>query len=181
MQLNDPKLTFARDLIGHWLNIRGDALVPFEKDIDPREFLRWIDQVGILDLTVPAQVVFEVAGSGVMRRFGRDLRRMNWVDLVPPILGDAGQRAREHVRSVPCGYYHRFTVLRDRTTAFTAETLALPLYSYVANFPKTAIAITHDDSRDDDYQPLGWLSSLAHMVGLSNELVDIGAGVPGEG
>jgi hypothetical protein len=27
MQLYDPKLKFARDLIGHWLGIRGGALV----------------------------------------------------------------------------------------------------------------------------------------------------------
>jgi hypothetical protein len=177
MELYDPKLKFARDLIGHWLGIRGGALVPLDDDIDPRPLQPCIDQVGILDLTQPAQMTIELAGAGLIRRFGGRIRHLNWLDLVPPTLGDAGERAREHIRNLPCGYYHEFTVACDRSPSITAQALALPLRYRVGTRPQAAIVITRDDSGSADGRPIGWLTSLARVEHFYFELVDIGAGV----
>jgi hypothetical protein len=181
MFLYDLRLKFARDLIGHWLSIRGGALVPLGENIDPRELLRCIDYVGIADLTQPAQVFVELAGAAMNRRFGRNIRHLNWLDLVPPILGDAGERARGRIRSVPCGYYHRFTVARDGAAAVTAETLALPLRYRADSLSEAVIAITEDDSGEAGNAPGGWLTPSARIEHFFNELVDIGAGVSTEG
>src|SRR5215471_15913131 len=174
MQLHDPKLNFARDLIGHWLGIRGGALVPLDDDIDPRPLQPCIDYIGIVDL---AQVTIELAGTGLIRRFGGDIRHLNWLDLVPPTLGDAGERAREHIRNLPCGYYHEFTVARDRAPSITAQTLALPLRYRIGTRPEAAIAITRDDSGSAGARPIGWLTPWARVEHFYFELVDIGAGV----
>lgn len=177
MQLYDLKLKFARDLIGHWLGIRGGALVPLDDDIDPRTLQPCIDHVGIVDLTQPAQVTIELAGAGLIRRFGGDIRRLNWLDLVPPTLAEAGEGAREHIRNLPCGYYHEFTVARDRAPSITAQTLVLPLRYRIGAEPQVAIMITRDDSGSAGTRPTGWLTPSALVEHFHFELVDIGAGV----
>jgi hypothetical protein len=180
MLLSDLRLKFARDLIGHWLDIRGGALVPLDEDIDPRELLRCFDYIGIADLTQPAQVIVELAGAGLSRRFGRDIHRVNWLDLVPPTLGDSGERARGRIRSLPCGYYHHFTAARDGAPPVTAETLALPLRERIAAVPDAVIAISRNVGGDTANPPAGWLTPSARVEHFFAELVDIGAGVATE-
>lgn len=176
MFLSDLRLRFARDLIGHWLDIRGGALVPLDEDLDPRELVRCLDYIGIADLTHPGQVIIELAGAGISHRFGRDIRLVNWLDLVPPVLGEAGERAREQIRSVPCGYYHKFRAARDGAPAMTAETLVLPLRHRIAGVPRTVIGITRDFDRGGN-PPAGWLTPSTRIEHFFHELVDIGAGV----
>ena len=181
MLLSDLRLKFARELIGHWLDIRGGAVVPLEEAIDPREVVRCFDNIGIIDLARPAQVIFELAGASVSRRFDRDIRHVNWVDLVPTILGDTGKRAREQIRSVPCGYYHKFTGAGDGSVTVTAETLVLPLRHRVAGVPTAVIGITHEFDGSGGNPPAGWLHPLTHVEQYVHELVDIGAGAPTDG
>jgi hypothetical protein len=180
MLLSDLRLKFARDLIGHWIHIRGGALVPLDEDIDPRELLRSFDFIAIADLSQTAQVNLELVGAGLARRFGRDIRNVNWMDLVPPELAAAATRARELIRSVPCGAYYKFTASRDGAPAMTAETLALPLRRRIAAVPHAVIAITRDVGGSGS-PPLGWFAQSAKIEHFSGELVDIGAGAPTEG
>jgi len=178
MLLSDLRLKFARDLIGHWVDIRGGALVPLDEDIDPRELLRSFDYIAIADLSKLAQVNVELAGAGVARRFGRDLRNVNWLDLVPPELSAMATRARDRIRSVPCGAYYKFTASREGAAAMTAETLALPLRRRIAALPHAVIAITRDVGGAGAGPPLGWFAAPARLEHFFGELVDIGAGVP---
>jgi hypothetical protein len=104
MLLFDRRLRFARALTEHWLEIRGGAMVPLDEDIDPRALVGCFNFIGIADLVQPAQVIIELAGAGMSRRFGRDIRHVDWIDLVPSVLGEAGKRARTQIRSVPCGF-----------------------------------------------------------------------------
>lgn len=173
MFLYDLRLKFARDLIGHWLDIRRGAMVPFDEDIDPRELLSCIDYVAIADLSQPARVIIKLAGARVTRRFGRDIHRTDALDLIPPKLRDTAKRSRERFLSVPCGFYHRFIVTRDGAPTVTAESLSLPLRHRFATAPDAAITI----SRDLGYAAAGWLSPSARVQDYVNELVDIGAGV----
>ena len=158
MLLSDLRLKFARDLIGHWIDIRGGALVPLDEDIDPRVLLRSFDYIAIADLSQPAQVNLELVGAGLSRRYGRDIRNVDWMDLVPPALGAAATRARERIRSVPCGAYYKFTASREGAAAMTAETLALPLRRRIAALPHAVIAITRDVGGADGGPPFGWLA-----------------------
>lgn len=180
MLLSDLRLRFARDLIGHWLDIRGGALVPLDEDIDPRELARCFDSLAIADLTEPGRVIFELAGARVSRRFGHDIRHVNWLDLVPPPLGKVGERAREQIRSVPCGYYHKFTAARDGAPMVTAETLVLPLRHRIAAVPSSVIGITREFDGGAGNPPAGWLTPSARVEHYFHELVDIGAGISAE-
>ncbi len=177
MLLSDLRLKFARDLIGHWVDIRGGALVPLDEDIDPRELLRSFDYIAIADLSQPAQVNLELVGAGLSRRYGRDIRNVNWMDLVPAELGAAATRARDRIRSVPCGAYYKFTASRDGAPAVTAETLALPLRQRIAAVPSAVIALTRDVG-GAGRPPAGWFAPPARLEHFFGELVDIGAGVP---
>jgi hypothetical protein len=180
MLLFDRRLRFARALTEHWLEIRGGAMVPLDEDIDPRALVGCFNFIGIADLMQPAQVIIELAGAGMRRRFGRDIRDVDWVDLVPPALGEAGKRARARIRSVPCGYYHQFTALCDHAAAVTVETLVLPLRRRIAAAPDAVIAITRDVDRDTGSPPTGWLTPSTRVEVYVYELVDLGAGVSTE-
>jgi hypothetical protein len=176
MLLSDRRLKFARNLIEHWLDIRRGALVPRDEDLDPRELVRCFRDIGIADLTQPAQLVFELAGDGVSRRFDRDLRHVDWLDLVPAVLGDAGERARSQICGVPCGYYHKITAARDDAAAIVAETLVLPLRRRLDMIPAAVIGITRDFDGSGVSPPPGWLHRSTRIQHYLHELVDIGAG-----
>lgn len=175
MLLSDLRLKFAFKLIGHWLDIRGGALAPLDDDLDPRELLPCFDNIAIADLTQPARVIIELAGAHISRRFGRDIRHVNWVDLVPPELAGAGQHAREQIRAVPCGYYHKFTA-----AGISAETLVLPLRHRVGAVPVSVIGITSEFDRSGGNPSPGWLHPSSRVEQYFHEFVDIGAGISTE-
>ena len=150
--------------------------MPRDEDLDPRELVRCFEDIGIADLTQPVQLVLELAGGGLRRRFDRDLRHVNWFDLVPAVLGDAGERARSQIRGVPCGYYHKFTALRDDAAAIVAETLVLPLRRRLDMIPAAVIGITRDFDGGGASPPAGWLHRSTRIQQYLHELVDIGAG-----
>src|SRR6185312_9901147 len=101
--------------------------------------------------------------ADLIRRFDGAIRRLNWLDLVPPTLGGAAERAREHIRDLPCGYYHEFTVARDRPPSITAQTLALPLRYRIGTRPQVAIVVTQDDGDSAGTRPSGWLTPVAQV------------------
>lgn len=170
MQLYDLRLKFARDLIGHWLDIRRGALVPLEADLDPRALVHCLDSVGIIDLTHSPKLIVDLAAAVLRHRFGREIAHMNWIELVPPTLGNGGQRARERIRHVPCGFYHKFTVARHGADALTAETLVLPLRRRNATLPHVVIGMTRDVTART---PTSWLTPSAHVADYFMEFVDI--------
>jgi hypothetical protein len=179
MLISDLRLKFARDLIGHWLDIRGAALVPAEEDIDPRQLLSCLDQIAIINLANSPKMTVEMAGSVMTRRYGHDIRHLNWVDLVPAVLGDIGQRARERIRKLPCGFYHKVTV-GSHADAVTAEALVLPLRHRRDSVPHAVIGATHDQGKPGDNAPAGWLKPSAHVAHYIVDLVDIGADISWE-
>jgi hypothetical protein len=176
MLISDRRLKFARDLIGHWLDMRRGALVPAEEDLDPRELLRSLDHIGIIDLASPPKLTIELAGSVMMRRFGRDIRHLDWADLVPPALGDSGKLARERIRKLPCGFYHKVTV-GSGAAAVSAEALVLPLRHHHSSVPHAVIGFTRELDNDGAGAPAGWLKPSAPVAHYIVELVDIGVGV----
>ena len=150
--------------------------MPLDEDIDPRHLLRSFDYIAIADFSKPAEVNIELAGAGLARRYGRDLRNVNWMELVPPEFGAVAARARDRIRSVPCGAYYKFTVSREGAPPMTAETLALPLRRRIAALPHAVIAISRDVGGGSP--PPGWLAPAARLEHFFGALVDIGAGIP---
>ena len=173
MHLFDVRLKFARDLIGHWLDLRLGQRVPLEADLDPRALLRCLDHIAFIDLTQASKLTIEQPGLVMRRRFGCDIRYMNWGELVPATLGDPGQRARERIRRIPCAFYHKFTVALDGADTVTAETLLLPLRRRNAVLPHVVIGMTRDIGKDGAGTPSGWLTPSADVVQYFMELVDI--------
>jgi hypothetical protein len=173
MFLFDPRLKFARDLIGHWLDIRCGAAVPLEADLDPRALLRCYDRITIVELVQHSKLNIELAGAAFRRRFGRDLIHMNWVELVPPVLGNAGERARERIRSTPCGFFHKFNAACGDGAPVTVETLTLPLRRRNATLPHAAIGVTRDFGTEAAGAPAGWLTPSTRIAHYFMEFVDL--------
>ena len=176
MLLNDSKLRFARELIGHWMQIRRGNLVPLEEDIDPRELIRLFPWITIADLSEPETATIEVAGSAVARRFATDIRKANWIDFVPREMRRPAAIAKDLLITVPCGIYYRYQLSAGSGPLLAAETVGLPLRTRASLRPNASIALTHDLLRGS---PVPLLSAEARkMDEFFAEFVDIGAGAP---
>ena len=64
MLLDDPRLSFASDLIAHWTEIRGSGLVPFDIQIDPTKMIRSVPFITIANMSDPQAIEMELAEFG---------------------------------------------------------------------------------------------------------------------
>jgi hypothetical protein len=177
MLLNDSKLRFARELIGHWTQIRRGNLVPLEEDIDPRELVRLFPWLTIADLSEPETATIEVAGAAVTRRFATDIRKANWIDFMPPAMRRPAAMARDLLITVPCGIYYRYQLSDSGGPLLAAETVAVPLRTRESPRPNAVVALTHDLLHRS---PVPLVSGEGRkMDEFHAEFVDIGAGAPG--
>lgn len=176
MLLNDSRLRFARELIGHWMQIRRGKLVPLEEDIDPRELVGLFPWITIADLSEPETATLQVVGAGVARRFATDLRKANWLDFFPPEIRRSAAIAKDLLITVPCGVYYRYRLSVGGAALLAAETVGLPLRTRASPRPNTAIALTHDLLCGSPVSPFS--VDARTMDEFSAEFVDIGAGAP---
>lgn len=177
MLLSDPRLKFARDLIGHWTQIRRGALVPLEEDIDPRELVRLLPFMTIADLSEPEAVTIELVGTAVTRRYGTDIRKANWIELIPRELRRPAAIARGLLSDVPCGVYYKFKASAGGRPQSRGETVGLPLRTRGSERPNTSISLTRDLPSGSAVHPPS--AGPRKVDEFFAEFVDIGAGAPG--
>ena len=175
MQLSDQRLSFARDLILHWSDIRGSDLVPTEVDLDLYELQRVIPTLSIMDTPTPDASIVVVMGEG---RLPRDLwpavKDANWYDLIAPEARDLAVRARRGIIETPCGVYYHYTASGAGGFFQEAEALVLPMRVARNETPSSTISVTNILRRRGKPD----LSRLAKLQRLQLEYVDIGAGIP---
>ncbi len=179
MLLDDPRLSFASDLIAHWTEIRGSGLVPFDIQIDPTKMIRAVPFISITRITGPQTAEVQLTEFGLRRRHGRDITRTNFFDFLAPRCRSVAEKAMRLFVSVPCGIYYTSSVSsEDQAIISEGETLSLPLRSISSAFPDMSIAVTQDTSFGAVADPA---TSAVHKMNLLFVLcVDIGAGVPDE-
>ena len=140
MPLDDPSLSFASDLIAHWTEIRGSGLVPFDIRVDPTKMIRSVPFITIAKISNPE--VSQLMELGLHRRYGRDITRANWFELLAPQHRESVKEVTRLLLSVPCGLYYKLRVSSDDQTVSEGETLVLPLRSISSESPDMAI-ISH--------------------------------------
>lgn len=179
MLLDDPRLSFASELIAHWTEIRGSSLVPFDMQIDPAKMIRSVPFITMANVADPRAIVMELAESGLHRRYGRDIRGSNLYDFIAPLYRRAVERGIGLILSVPCGMYHQYRVSSaDEAIVSEGETLSLPLRSTSSESPDKTIALTRHISLKGVADPA--FSGRCQMIPLLWHFVDIGAGAPDE-
>jgi hypothetical protein len=98
MELHDQRLSFARDLVGHWSHVRSHdrVLVPSERHLDFSELQRIIPKLSIMDSPAPdASIVAVMGKERIDHDLLRTIKRTNWFDLLPPAARDLAERARK--------------------------------------------------------------------------------------
>jgi hypothetical protein len=174
MHLYDQRLSFALDLILHWSDIRGRALVPLKRDLDLRDLQRIIPRLTIMDTRAQ-----DVSIVGFM---GRDrlepglwptVRGTNWHDLIPLEARELAARARKKRIETPCGVYYHYTASGADDFLQEAKTLVLPILTETES---STISVTDIVSRRGKLD----LSRPTKLEQLQLDFVDIGAGVPEE-
>ena len=136
MLLDDPRLNFASDLIAHWTEIRGSALVPFDMQIDPTKMIRSVPFITIVKIADPETTEIQLAELELSRRYGRDITGAKWFELIAPQYRRLAKQATRLFANIPCGMYYKLRVSSDHQgTISEGETLALPLRSISSEFP----------------------------------------------
>ncbi len=176
MLLDDPRLNFASDLIAHWTEIRGSGLVPFDIKIDPTKMIRSVPFITIAKIADPEISQIQLIELGLHRRYGRDITRANWFELLPPQYRASVKEVTRLLLSVPCGLYYRLRVSSDDQTISEGETLALPLRSTSSESPDIVVSLTGDISFRRLADPA--VSGRRQAIPLFRCFVDIGAGIP---
>ncbi|HEV2548220.1 MAG TPA: hypothetical protein VGU20_12850 [Stellaceae bacterium] len=173
MQLFDRRLSFARDLVLHWSDIRGGVLVPAERDLDLRELQRVIPTLSIMDSAPDASIVVVMGQDRMEPDQWPAVRDANWFDLIPPDARDLAVRARKKLIETPCGVYYHYVASGAGDFFQEAETLVLPIRTENIKAPST-ISVTHLVRRRGKLD----LRLPAKLEKLKLEYVDIGAGIP---
>jgi hypothetical protein len=176
MQIFDPRLRFARELVTHWMQIRLEGLVPLEEDIDPRAIIGAWPNISIMNIAAPATATVDFMKPEARERYGRDIRKTNWFDFIPPDQKQLAEMVRGLLIGVPCGVYYAFTTSDDSNLRWDAETLALPMRANGSAGPSLSIAFTRDISLMGVIDPAS--GTPLKLERFAIELVDIGAGAP---
>jgi hypothetical protein len=173
MQLNDERLSFARDLVLHWSDIRGGVLVPSELDLDLRELQRIMPTLSIMDSAPDASIVVVMGQDRVEPDLWPAFRDANWYDLIPPEARDLAARARKKLIETPCGVYYHYLASGAGDFFQEAEALVLPMRTENIKAPST-ISVTNMVRKRGRLD----LSRPAKVEKLQLDYVDIGAGIP---
>jgi hypothetical protein len=176
MLLADPRLRFARDLVAHWTHIRQAGLVPFEEDIDPRALMPAMPFITITAVGQPSGVTLELVFPEISRRYGKDMRKADHFDHIPPQRRAAAEEAKRLFVSVPCGAYLHFAIWAGSVRIVEARRLSLPLCRRPETVPSLSISLSCD--LDGKSLPDPAPGTPRRLERIFAEFVDIGAGAP---
>jgi len=175
MQLSDQRLSFAKELVSHWSDIRGSDLVPTEVDLDLYELQRVLPTLSIMDTPTSDASIVVVMGEGRLpRELWPKVKDANWYDLIAPEARDLAVRARKGIIETPCGVYYRYTALGADDFLQEAEALVLPMRIDNSKTPTSTISVTNIIRKRGKQD----LSRRVKLEKLQVDYVDIGAGIP---
>ncbi|WP_300379238.1 PAS domain-containing protein [Henriciella sp.] len=63
-----------KEIIGHWEAVRGDRSLPGKSDIDPGALRTHLASISIIELSAHGEARFRIAGSGLRRMLGGEMR-----------------------------------------------------------------------------------------------------------
>lgn len=176
MLLSDPRLGFAQDLIAHWTRIRRGGLVPAEDDLDPRVLIGSLRFITLTAVGRQNMATIELVFPEISRRYGRDMRKADSLQLFAPEERVRIEETRRLVVGVPCGTYGRYVISAGDARIMETEALSLPLRGHREAKPGLLISLSHD-LKPMDLSEVVW-TARRRMQRTFGEFVDIGAGAP---
>lgn len=167
---------FARDLVVHWLEIRGADLVPLRRHLDPTRFAKSLSRVWLGEYAAPDMLRFLLAGDEIRSRVEDPLKRANFFDFVHPT-----ERARAiervgHLFTVPCAVHYHYRIFLQQECVEEIEALVMPLRREPGQAPDLSITVTQRTGgrglTEFDDRNARIVRDAAHRF------IDIGAGLP---
>jgi hypothetical protein len=174
MLLSDPRLRFAQEMIAHWTQIRRADLVPAEDDLDPRMLTGCLRFITIVAVGRPDAATIELVFPEISRRYGRDMRKVDSLQLFAPEERVKIEETKRLVLGVPCGTYGRFVISAGEVRVVETEALSLPMRGRGQTKPGLLLSLSHDIRPMAEVAP----TVQRRMERTFGEFVDIGAGAP---
>lgn len=167
---------FAREVVAHWLEIRGADLVPLRRNLDPTRFAKALSRVWLGDYAAPDTLLFVLAGNDIRNRVEDPLKRANFFDFVHPSERPRAVERASHLFSLPCAVHYHYRIFLQQECVEEIEALMLPLRREPGTAPDLSITVT---------QQIGGRGLTAFddrnariVRDAAHRFLDIGAGLP---
>jgi len=170
--LSPNSQTFA----DYWISLPRDALVPDRQAFDPAAQRRILDHFVILEIVAADRILFRLAGTAEVERYGREVTGMNYLDFVDPERRPRAAEAFLHMADRPCGM---LAVIHSTTRSgqkVVNEAIGFPMRDREG---RTSLlyfqsnTVTQPGFRDPRQDRLD-----RHVRVSQRRFIDIGAGVP---
>ncbi|MEQ8585707.1 MAG: PAS domain-containing protein [Thalassobaculaceae bacterium] len=116
-----------RNFLAHWLNLRGENVMPSFSDIDPVNVPWALAYIFVVDALPDGDFVYRIAGSEIEDRYNRSLKGAR----VSEIMQAAGTRSILQrwaaVRDTPAGFYVESSHFSESGRIVEGERIVLPL------------------------------------------------------
>ncbi len=170
----------AREFFAYWDGLPKCDLVPRREHFDPVAVKHLLADIAILQYSFaePPALIFRLAGTHHVQRWGHELTGRNYLDFVPaPRRALAWARQRLIVEH-PCGTHSYRIETYASGRQVRLESIALPLRS--RDGPADLMIVFSREAPDQKVEPwrLGEHQAFADSIG--NRFIDIGRGAPDE-
>lgn len=170
------ELGFAEDLLSHWLEIRGDRLVPCRTELDPARLAQSLPRIWIGEFVPPDRLVIRLMGEELRGRVEKNPKGANFFDLCDPLDRPSAIERTRTIFAGPYGLHYTYDIFLGDDCVDQIEALLLPLSASAGVAPSLVINLTHRIGG----RGLTAYDDRASRVVRSrwNRFVDIGAGLP---
>lgn len=164
----------TQSLFEYWCSLRGREIVPNRSDVKPVAILPLLPNLVILEYRDDGALVFRLAGTVFADSLGFELTGANLFDHIAPHQCDNAKHRMGVVRDYPCGLLFSEKLQSKYNTPFISEVICLPLRDskgQITQLLGCASLIEHGVKGS-------LLNAPAHMITVTAQFLDIGAGLP---
>jgi hypothetical protein len=170
----------ARDFFAYWDGLSKHDFVPRRDDFDPVAVKQLLPDIAILQYRFadPPAVVFRLAGTSHVARWGRELTGLNYLDFVPLARRPLAWARQRLIVEHPCGTHSYRIETFESGRQVRLESVALPLRSRDGRADLMIVFSREAPDQKVERWRLGTHQAFADSVG--SRFIDIGKGVPAD-
>ncbi len=120
--------TFAR-LLSAYTQARGDEIAPVLPDCMLEEFLPFLEDLTVVEVVGPGQIIYRICGTTVTQRIGHEVTGKNLLDFFPPDSAKITYIDAKHIVTDLCGNYSRYNNIYSSGRTVEVESISLPVRS----------------------------------------------------
>lgn len=170
----------ARDFFAYWDGLPKHDFVPRRDDFDPVAIKQLLADIAILQYRFedPPALVFRLAGTSHVQRWGRELTGLNYLEFVPPERRPLAWARQRLIVEHPCGTHSFRIETYESGRQVRMESLALPLRSRDGR--ADLMIVFSREAPDQRTEPWRLGPHRAFTDSVGNRFIDIGKGLPQE-